>query len=163
LIPTNRPALRAFTMVLRKTVLATGVFDILHPGHIRFLEESKKKGGPRARLVVVVARDKTVRERKGHVPTLPEAYRGWIGSALRPVDRAVLGHEKVDFLGVLHELKPDIVCVGYDQNDVKRRVVKLVADQKLPIRVVQIQKFGRNGLNSSSGVKRRIAKNWPLT
>ncbi len=150
-------------MVHRKTVLATGVFDILHPGHIRFLEESKKKGGPRATLVVVVATDKTVKDRKGHGPTLSESDRLELVSALRPVNRAVLGHEKVDFLGVLHELKPDIVCVGYDQNDIKRRVVKLVADQKLPIRVVQIQKFGRNGLNSSTGVKKKIARNWPRT
>ncbi len=147
-------------MVQRKTVLATGVFDILHPGHIRFLEESKKKGGPRATLVVVVARDKTVKDHKGHGPTLPETDRLELVSALRPVNRAVLGHEKVDFLGVLHELKPDIVCVGYDQSDVKRKVVKLVADQKLPIRVVKIRKFGRKGLNSSTGVKKRIAANW---
>jgi FAD synthetase len=145
----------------RKTVLATGVFDILHPGHVRFLEESKKQGGPGARLVVVVARDKTVLKRKGRRPVLPESDRREIVSFLKPVNRAVLGHEEVDFLGVLEELRPDIVCVGYDQNDIKTRVKKLVTAQKLPIRVVQIAKFGRDGLNSSTGVKKRIAKNWP--
>jgi FAD synthetase len=145
----------------RKTVLATGVFDILHPGHVRFLEESKKQGGPGARLVVVVARDKTVLKRKGRRPVLPESDRRDIVASLKPVSRAILGHEEVDFLGVLEELKPDIVCVGYDQNDIKTRVRKVVTGQKLPIRVVQIAKFGRDGLNSSTGVKKRIAKNWP--
>src|SRR6266571_7477395 len=106
-------------MALHKTVLATGVFDILHPGHIRFLEESKKQGGPGAQLVVVVARDKTVVKRKGRGPVLPESDRREIVACLKPVNRAVLGHEEVDFLGVLEELKPDIVCVGYDQNDIK--------------------------------------------
>src|SRR5437867_4849256 len=164
LFPRNRPAPRASQhMAQHKTVLATGVFDILHPGHILFLEESKKQGGPGARLVVVVARDKTVRDRKGHGPTLPELDRVQIVSALKPVNRALLGHEHVDFLGVLQELRPDIVCVGYDQNDIKRKVAKLVVEQNLPIRVVQIAKFGRNGLNSSTGVKRRIAKNWSRT
>jgi len=146
-------------MVHRRLVLATGVFDILHPGHLRFLEESKKQGGPGARLVVVVATDKTVKSRKGQGPTMSESDRLEIVSSLKPVNRAVLGHKKIDFLGVLHELKPDIVCVGYDQNDIKRRVVKLVADQKLSIRVVQIQKFGGRGPTSSSGLKKRIAKN----
>jgi FAD synthetase len=145
----------------RKTVLATGVFDILHPGHVRFLEESKKRGGPGARLVVVVARDKTVLKRKGRRPVLPESDRREIVSLLKPVNRAVLGHEEVDFLGVLEELRPDIVCVGYDQNDIKTTVKKLVTAQKLPIRVVQIAKFGRDGLNSSTGVKKRIARDWP--
>ena len=148
-------------MAQRKTVLATGVFDILHPGHIRFLEESKKQGGPGARLVVVVARDRTVMRRKGRRPVLPESDRREIVASLKPVSRAILGHEEVDFLGVLEELKPDIVCVGYDQKDIKTTVKKVVRAQKLPIRVVQIAKFGRDGLNSSTGVKKRIARSWP--
>ncbi len=146
-----------------KKVLATGVFDILHPGHIRFLEESKKQGGPGAHLVVVVARDKTVFKRKGRGPVLPESDRREIVSALKPVSRAILGHEEVDFLGVLQEVKPDIVCVGYDQKDIKTAVKRLVARQKLPIRVVQLAKFGKDGLNSSTGLKKRIARSWPRT
>ncbi len=144
-----------------KTVLATGVFDILHPGHLRFLEESKKKGGPRARLVVIIAKDHTVLKRKGHPPVLPESDRRQIVASLKPVSKAILGHEEVDFLGILQEVRPSIVCVGYDQNDIKAAVKRVIVDQKLPIRVVQLPKFGVDGLNSSTGVKRRVVKNWP--
>ncbi len=144
-----------------KTVLATGVFDILHPGHLLFLEESKKQGGPGARLVVVIAKDHTVLKRKGRPPVLPESDRRQIVASLKPVSKAILGHEEVDFLGILQQIRPSIVCVGYDQNDIKVAVKKVIADQKLPIRVVQLPKFGVDGLNSSTGVKRRVVKNWP--
>lgn len=147
-------------MASRKTVLATGVFDILHPGHLRFLEGSKRKGGPRARLVVVVARDRTVLKRKGQRPILPENERREMVAALRVVDKAILGHEKLDLIGILREIRPDIVIVGYDQNDIKSSVKTLIARERLGIKVVQLAKFGPNKLNSSTKLKNRVARSW---
>ena len=145
-------------MPLRKTVLATGVFDLLHLGHLRFLEESKRKGGGGSRLVVVVARDKTVHRRKGRGPVYPEDQRRELVAALRVVDRAILGHEEFDLLGILKEVRPDIVCVGYDQKEIGKAVSDLVMRKGLPIRVIRIRQFGPIGFNSSTRVKRRIAK-----
>ena len=145
-------------MPKRKIVLATGVFDLLHLGHLRFLRESKRKGGPESKLVVVVARDKTVRRRKGRGPIYPEDQRRELVSALRVVDQAILGHEEFDLLGILDEVKPDIVCVGYDQEEIGGAVSDLIKKQRLPIRVIRIRRFGPIGFNSSSRVKRRIAK-----
>ena len=145
-------------MPKRKIVLATGVFDLLHLGHLRFLTESKRKGGPESKLVVVVARDKTVRRRKGRGPIYPEDQRRELVGALRVVDRAILGHEEFDLLGILKEVKPDIVCVGYDQKEIGGAVSDLIRKQRLPIRVIRIRRFGPIGFNSSSRVKRRIAK-----
>jgi FAD synthetase len=142
----------------RKTVLATGVFDLLHLGHLRFLEESKKKGGPGSKLVVVVARDKTVLRRKGRGPVVPEDQRRELVSALRVVDRAILGREEIDLLGILKEIKPDIVCVGHDQNEIRVAVTRLVRREGLPVRVVRIRRFGPVGYNSSSKLKNRIVK-----
>lgn len=147
-------------MARGKTVLATGVFDILHPGHLRFLEESRKRGGPGARLVVLVARDKTVRKRKGRDPVLPESLRRQIVASLKPVYKAILGHEEVDFLGILRTV--DIVCVGYDQDDIKRSVKRVITREKLPVRLVQLPKFGLRGLNSSTGIKRRVLNSWRM-
>jgi FAD synthetase len=139
-------------------VLATGVFDLLHLGHLRFLEESKRKGGPRSKLVVVIARDKTVFRRKGKGPVIPEDQRRELVAALRVVDRAILGREEIDLLGILKEVKPDIVCVGYDQDEIRVAVTRLVRKQGLPIRVIRIRRFGPIGFNSSSKVKNRVAK-----
>ena len=47
-----------------KTVMATGTFDLIHPGHGVYLEEAKKLGGDNSRLVVVIARDSTVCNKK---------------------------------------------------------------------------------------------------
>jgi len=141
-----------------KIVLATGVFDLLHLGHLRFLEESKRKGGPRSKLVVVVARDKTVMRRKGKGRIVPEDQRRELVGALRVVDRAILGREEIDLLGILKEVKPDIVSVGYDQDEIRAAVTALIRKQGLPIKVVRIRKFGPTGLNSSSQLKSRVAK-----
>jgi FAD synthetase len=142
----------------RKTVLATGAFDLLHLGHLRFLEESKKKGGPGSKLVVVVARDKTVLRRKGRGPVVPEDQRRELVSALRVVDRAILGREEIDLLGILREIKPNIVCVGYDQDEIRVAVARIVKREALPVRVVRIRRFGPVGYNSSSKLKSRVAK-----
>ena len=139
-------------------MLATGVFDLLHLGHLRFLEESKKKGGPGSKLVVVIARDKTVLRRKGKGPVVPEDQRRELVAALRVVDQAVLGREEIDLLGILKEVKPDIVCVGYDQDAIRVAVTGLVRREELPVRVVRIRRFGPLGFNSSSKLKSRIAK-----
>jgi FAD synthetase len=143
-----------------KIVLATGAFDLLHLGHVRFLEASKRRGGPGAKLIVVVARDKTVLDRKGRMPILPEDQRRELVGSLRVVDKAILGHSRLDLLGVLREVRPDIISVGYDQKQIKASVEKLLREQGLPVRVVQIPKFGPNGLNSSTGIKQRVARRW---
>lgn len=142
------------------TVLATGAFDILHSGHIRFLEESKRRAGAKARLVVVVARDRTVRQRKGRNPIMPEEERLKMVSSLRVVNRALLGHERLDLLGILREEKPDVVAVGYDQRQIGMAVMKVISDAKLPIRVIRIPEFGPVQLNSSTKVKTRILRRY---
>ena len=143
-----------------KTVLATGAFDLLHIGHVKFLQESRKRGGPGARLVVVVASDRTVVRRKGHRPILPEKQRRDLVAALRFVDRAILGSENLDMVGVLKRVKPEIIAVGYDQQEIKRSLKRVLKEEELKIPVVQIPRFGPPRLNSSSKLKDRVAKNW---
>lgn len=147
-------------MARGKIVLATGAFDLLHLGHVRFLEASKRKGGPSAKLVVVVARDKTVLNRKGRMPVFPEDQRRELVGSLRVVEKAILGHTHLDLLGILREVRPDIISVGYDQKQIKASVSKLLREEHLGIRLVQIPKFGTDGLNSSTGIKQRVARRW---
>lgn len=147
-------------LVRGKIVLATGAFDLLHLGHVRFLEASKRRGGSGAKLVVVVARDKTVQDRKGLMPILPEVQRRALVGSLRVVDKSILGHTHLDFLGILKEVRPDIISVGYDQKQIKASVGKLLKKEHLSIRLVQIPMFGADGPNSSSGIKQKVAKRW---
>lgn len=138
-----------------KVVLATGVFDLLHYGHLKFLEESKKAGGPGAKLIVVVARDRTVEKRKGVRPVLPEDQRRALVEALKPVEAAFLGYEEMNMEKVIRELKPDIIAVGYDQDDIYRAVIDIVK-KGYKVEVVRIGHFGPEDLDSSSKIKRKV-------
>jgi FAD synthetase len=140
------------------TVLAAGVFDLLHYGHIRYLEEAKKIGGPDSRLVVIVARDETVRRLKGSDPIIPENQRRAVIEALKVVDEALLGFEEMDLDRVIQQLKPDIVAVGHDQEDIKAHVEKIKKARELNLKIVQIEQFQADQLNSSSEIKRRIVE-----
>ncbi len=141
-----------------KTVLAAGVFDLLHYGHIRYLEESKKAGGPNAKLVVIVARDETVRKLKGHEPVIPEDQRRAVIEALKVVDEALLGYEEMDLVRVIEHIKPDIVVMGHDQQNIKAQVEKVNKVLNTNIEIHQLTQFGEADLNSSSKIKRRIVE-----
>ncbi len=143
----------------RKVVLATGAFDLLHYGHLKFLEESKRAGGPGARLLVVIARDRTVRSRKGSNPILPEDQRRVLVEALKPVEKALLGFEDLNLEDVIRRLRPDVIAVGYDQRDIYEAVQNLIREKGFKAKVVRIGRFGSEDLDSSSKIKRRVMEN----
>ncbi|MEM4245864.1 MAG: adenylyltransferase/cytidyltransferase family protein [Candidatus Bathyarchaeia archaeon] len=144
----------------RRVVLATGAFDLLHYGHLRFLEEAKRAGGPGSRLIVIVARDKTVKARKGAAPVLPEDQRRALVEALKPVEKAILGFEQMDMESVIVKVKPDVIAVGYDQEDIYSAVEGLVREKGYRVRVARIGRFGPDDLDSSSKIKRRVVESF---
>jgi FAD synthetase len=89
--------------------MAQGVVDLIHPGHLHYLEESAALGDE---LSVVIARDSRVAERKDLV--MDERERRRLVEALAVVDEAVLGTED-DIYDILAEIDPDVVTIGYDQ------------------------------------------------
>ena len=92
-----------------KTVMAFGTFDVLHPGHIAYLEQAKRMGD---RLVVVVARDSSVAIIKGRRPIFGEKERLEIVSSLRVVDKAVLGAEVKTEGGRFGIIRRDFIHIG---------------------------------------------------
>ena len=140
----------------RKVVLASGTFDLLHMGHVKYLEEAKKAGGKNAKLIVIVARDKTAEKRKGAKPVVPEDHRRALVEALRVVDEAILGFEDFSMDKVIEKIKPDIIAVGHDQDSIIRQVRKAIARKGLNIKVVRTGKFGKDELTSSLKIKRKI-------
>ena len=141
-----------------KIVLASGAFDLLHYGHLKFLVEAKKAGGKNAKLIVIVARDSTIERLKGEKPVIHEDQRRALVEALKPVDVAILGYRNLSYEGVITKIKPDIIAVGYDQSSVKKALKEIVARKKLKIKIVSLGKFAKEELDSSSKIKRKIVK-----
>jgi FAD synthetase len=131
-------------------VMASGVFDILHTGHVHYLTEARKLGDE---LVVVVATDSTVRRNK-HEPITPDRMRLELVQALKPVDKAVLGREG-DMFSVVAEIKPDIIALGYDQAFDEKVLETELAKRGMHIKVVRLSKYS-DDLNGTRKIIRKI-------
>ena len=93
-------------------VMAVGVFDLLHAGHLHYLEQAKELGD---HLTVVVAHDDTVRKRK-HEPIPGMELRQRMVAGLKPVDEALIGSPPTQpIFDIVEIAKPDIIALGYDQ------------------------------------------------
>ncbi len=92
-------------------VMASGVFDLIHPGHIDYLKQAKSYGD---HLIVVIANDDTVRRNK-HEPVTPDVMRAKIVEALKPVDEVIIGGNG-DMLDTVAKVRPDMIVLGYDQH-----------------------------------------------
>lgn len=98
----------------RNVVLANGCFDILHVGHVRYLEGARKLGDT---LVVAINSDRSVRALKGDGrPILNEAERVALVSALRCVDHVVV-FDEADVTRVLNVLRPSVHAKGTDYTE----------------------------------------------
>ena len=95
----------------RTIALANGVFDLLHVGHVRYLQAAAREAG---RLIVAVNADASVRRLKGEGrPILDQQGRTEMVAALRGVDRVVIFDD--DTVGpLLERLRPDVHCKGTD-------------------------------------------------
>ena len=144
----------------KRVVLASGTFDLLHLGHVRFLEEAKKTGGKDAELIVIVARDSTVKARKGKTPVMPEDQRRALVESLKVVDEAILGLEDFSIDKVIKKIKPDVIAVGHDQDGMEREVLKTIEKEKFAIEVTKIGRFGKRELDSSSKIVRKIIESF---
>ncbi|MCH1481767.1 MAG: FAD synthase [Candidatus Poseidoniaceae archaeon] len=107
-------------------VMAVGVFDLLHAGHLHYLEQAKSLG---THLTVVVAHDDTVRIRK-HEPVTNHDLRRRMVEGLKPVDEAIVGNSPdVSIFEILPIVNPDVIALGYDQehaeDSIKQKLAQL--------------------------------------
>jgi D-glycero-beta-D-manno-heptose 1-phosphate adenylyltransferase len=94
-----------------RITLANGGFDLLHVGHVRYLQAAKALGG---KLIVAINSDASVRALKGEGrPIMPENERAEIVAALADVDAIVIFPE-LDVRSIIRELRPDIQAKGTD-------------------------------------------------
>ncbi len=133
-------------------VMASGVFDILHTGHLHYLTEARKLGDE---LHVVVATDLTVRNKK-HEPITPEGMRLELVRNLKPVDRAYLG-KRGDIFDIVKEIRPDIIALGYDQHFEEESLRKELEKRGLNAKVIRISEFDHD-LNGTRKIIHKIVE-----
>jgi len=112
-----------------KTVAIFGVFDGVHEGHLHFISEAKKHGN---HLVAIVSRDEVAKELKGKLPQKNEADRVNDLLKIDDVDMVVLGDPKIGTYNILKEVKPEVVFLGYDQNELLNNLNKVIRNGNLP-------------------------------
>ncbi|MDI6888229.1 MAG: FAD synthase [Methanocellales archaeon] len=131
-------------------VLATGTFEILHPGHLTYLQKAKELGDE---LIVIVARDKMIKHKRK--PLIPEKQRLEMVRALKIVDKAILGSEK-DIFEPLQEIEPDIITLGYDQRFDEETLMKELRKRGLMAEVVRIESINPGQLCGSGKIIKKI-------
>ena len=119
----------------KKIVLAGGVFDIIHPGHIHTLNAAKALGDI---LVVAIATDKTAQKMKKRPPLHNQELRQELVSCLSMVDKAIVGHED-DIFETVKAIKPDIIVLGYDQVHQEQFIADGCKRINLDVRIVRLQ------------------------
>ena len=94
-----------------KVVFTNGVFDLLHPGHIRYLRDARRLGDA---LIVGLNSDRSVRANKGpERPITPEAERAEILGALDCVDAVAIFDEETP-ADIIRRIQPDVLVKGAD-------------------------------------------------
>ncbi len=116
-------------------VLAGGVFDIIHPGHISTLNAAKALGDV---LVVVVATDNTAVKMKKRNPLHSQEQRQELVKSLKVVDLCLIGQEN-DIFKTVNLVKPQIIALGYDQVHQEKFITEGCKKIKLNARVARLQ------------------------
>ena len=116
-------------------VLAGGVFDIIHPGHIHTLNAAKALGDV---LIVVIATDKTAEKMKKRLPLHNQNQRKMLVDALSVVDLSVVGHEG-DIFKTVEFIHPQIIALGYDQVHQEKFITEGCMKINLDVTVARLQ------------------------
>jgi len=135
-----------------KIVLAGGVFDIIHPGHINTLNAAKKLGDI---LVVVVATDKTAVKMKKREPLHNAQLRQELVSSLNMVDLCIIGDEE-DIFKTVDLVKPQIIALGYDQIHQEKFITEGCKKINLEVEVARLE--SPRPETSSSSIQKEYGK-----
>ncbi|HJK10801.1 MAG TPA: FAD synthase [Methanocorpusculum sp.] len=129
-----------------RKIVATGTFDILHPGHLFYLEESRKLGDE---LWVIVARERNVVHKPR--PIVPEEQRLKMISGLRCVDHAILG-DLEDMFRPIADIDPEVVTLGFNQKFSEEKLIAQMRERGIRADVVRIGPFFGCAFNSSTRI-----------
>ena len=137
MLESDKKTLTAKGRASLKVVLAGGVFDIIHPGHIYTLNSAKDLGNV---LVVVVATDKTALKMKKRIPLHDQMQRKNLVDSLYMVDVCLIGNE-TDIFKTVDKVRPQIIALGYDQMHQKQFIVDGCKKIHLDVTVARLESF----------------------
>lgn len=126
-------------------VLVFGSFDHLHPGHLYFLLEAKRYGDE---LIVVLGRSETIKEFKGKIPKYSEKERKQ-HLGITGIPTKILFGEITDKYQVIERIKPDIICLGYDQNSFTKNLKEELKKRRLKAKVIKLKPYKEHIFKSS--------------
>jgi cytidyltransferase-like protein len=135
LITEDRNALTELGRSSLRVVLAGGVFDIIHPGHIHTLNAAKVLGDV---LIVVVATDNTAIKMKKRQPLHSKEQRQELVNSLSMVDLCLIGQED-DIFKTVNLVKPQIIALGYDQVHQEKFIIEGCKKINLDAKVARLQ------------------------
>lgn len=127
------------------TVMVFGVFDRLHAGHLYLLKQAAKYG----KVTAVVAKSISVKELKDKEPAQSEQKRMAELEKTPFVHRAILGDEKMGSYEVISKIKPDMICLGYDQKALAKDLKRYLSESELKIKIIKIKPFKPDKFHSS--------------
>jgi len=129
-----------------KTVLVFGTFDVIHPGHKFFLQQSASYGD---RLVAVIARDEFVSNTKKKIPVhnQEERIEHIINSGL--VDDACLSDSVTGRFNVVSKINPQVICFGHDQTKLAESFRNWLSENNIEIELVIIDPYKRDKYSST--------------
>jgi FAD synthetase len=137
-----------------KIVMVFGTFDYLHAGHENLFIQAKEHG---THIVAIIARDRTVKTIKSHLPDHNEKERLKNLEATGWADKVVLGNQK-DKTKVIRDFKPHTIALGYDQFAFTYALEKHLIDIKLDSKIVRLKPY-RPDMYKSSIVKKQLCYN----
>jgi FAD synthetase len=114
-----------------RRAVAQGTFDVLHPGHLHYLEEASSMG---EELHVIVARSENVTHKAK--PVVPDRQRRDMVAALDPVDEARLGHTE-DFFVPVRDIDPDVIVLGHDQHHDDETLAAMLEEEGIDCEVAR--------------------------
>lgn len=122
-----------------------GTFDKLHPGHINFIKQAKKYGNY---LVLVLARDETIKKLKGHWPMEDIEKRAYNIAVTELVDLIFYG-KLSGYYQVIKKYKPDVICLGYDQTYLTDNLAEKIKQYNLKTKIVRLKAYKPEKYKSS--------------
>ena len=143
---------------IKKKIVITGTFDLVHPGHTFLINKASKLG----EVYVIVARDVNVKKFKGESPILPEDQRLEMVQNLKKVKKAIFGKIDSDYLKIIEEINPDIIMLGSNQKVTIKMIKNGLKEKGLEkIKIIRLEKFyNKHKFHSSTLIKEKIIKDY---